>query len=80
MPRLRADGDYNWISDDPAWERSYVDRLERMVQRDRNHPSIIMWSLGNESGFGSNFRAMAARARELDPTRLIHYEGIARRK
>lgn len=68
-------GDYNWISDDPAWERSYVDRLERMVQRDKNHPSIIMWSLGNESGFGCNFRAMAARARELDPTRLIHYEG-----
>ncbi|TCZ81294.1 beta-galactosidase subunit alpha [Paenibacillus albiflavus] len=66
---------FNWISDDPAWELSYVERLERMLQRDKNHPSIIMWSLGNESGFGCNFRAMAKRTRELDPTRLVHYEG-----
>ncbi|WP_442602278.1 beta-galactosidase subunit alpha [Paenibacillus sp. KN14-4R] len=68
-------GKYNWISDDPAWEMSYVERLERMLHRDKNHPSIIMWSLGNESGFGCNFRAMAKRTRELDPTRLVHYEG-----
>lgn len=68
-------GNYDWISDDPAWELSYVERLERMIHRDKNHPSIIMWSLGNESGFGHNFRAMASRSRELDPTRLVHYEG-----
>ena len=68
-------GKYNWISDDPAWETAYVSRLERMIERDKNHPCIIMWSLGNESAFGHNFRAMAKRAKEMDPTRLVHYEG-----
>ncbi len=67
--------DYDWISDDPAWKTSYVDRVERMIYRDKNHPSIIMWSLGNESGMGDNFRAMASKSKELDPTRLVHYEG-----
>lgn len=66
---------FNWISDDPSWEDMYVDRMERMVAHLRNHPSIILWSLGNESGFGCNFKAMAARCREMDDTRLIHYEG-----
>ncbi|MDE0839245.1 MAG: DUF4981 domain-containing protein [Kiritimatiellae bacterium] len=59
----------------PEWKAAFVDRMERMVQRDKNHPSIIMWSLGNESGYGPNHVAMAARARELDPTRPVHYEG-----
>ncbi len=68
-------GDGNRISNDPQWETAYVDRMERMVRRDRNHPSIILWSLGNESGFGCNHRAMADCARQIDPTRLIHYEG-----
>ena len=61
-------------SDDPQWEREYVDRIERMVERDKNRPSVIIWSLGNESGFGDNHRAMAERCREIDPTRPIHYE------
>ena len=47
----------NKISDDTIWEKSYVDRAERMVRRDKNHPSILFWSLGNESGFGSDFVA-----------------------
>ncbi|WHY67598.1 beta-galactosidase subunit alpha [Neobacillus sp. SuZ13] len=68
-------GKYDWISNDPAWETAYVSRLERMIERDKNHPCIIMWSLGNESAFGDNFRAMAKRAKEMDPTRLVHYEG-----
>ncbi|SCP97373.1 beta-galactosidase subunit alpha [Anaerobium acetethylicum] len=68
-------GDYKWISDDPAWEKAYVSRMIRMIGRDKNHPSILMWSLGNESAFGHNFRAMAAKAREMDQGRLIHYEG-----
>ncbi len=68
-------GEYNKISDDASWERAYVSRLERMIVRDKNHPCIIMWSLGNESSFGHNFRAMARRCREMDATRLIHYEG-----
>ena len=68
-------GDISRISDDPVWEAAYVDRMVRMVERDKNHPSVIIWSLGNESGFGRNHEAMAARAREIDPTRPIHYEG-----
>ena len=46
-----------------------------MVKRDRNHPCIIMWSMGNESSFGHNFRSAAEAIRELDDTRLVHYEG-----
>lgn len=67
--------DYKWITDDPSWETAYVSRMVRMIERDKNHPSILMWSLGNESAFGCNFRKMAAVAKEMDPTRLVHYEG-----
>ena len=59
----------------PLWTNAVVDRMERMVLRDRNHPSIIIWSLGNEAGFGSNFDRMREAAKRLDPTRPIHYEG-----
>lgn len=68
-------GDYAWISDDPNWELAHVSRLERMMNRDKNHPSILMWSLGNESSFGCNFKAMAKKCKDLDPTRILHYEG-----
>ncbi|MGB3161485.1 MAG: beta-galactosidase subunit alpha [Carnobacterium sp.] len=67
--------DYNWISDNPEWEEAHVNRIKRTIQRDKNHPCIIMWSLGNESSFGYNFRKMAEYAKETDPTRLVHYEG-----
>ena len=63
------------LSADPEWEAAYLDRAVRMVERDKNHPSIIMWSLGNESGYGVNHDAMARWIRQADPTRLIHYEG-----
>lgn len=68
-------GDYKWITDDKAWETAYVNRMVRMIERDKNHPSILMWSLGNESSFGHNFRVMAQTAKQLDSTRLVHYEG-----
>ncbi|MDA0161045.1 DUF4981 domain-containing protein [Solirubrobacter ginsenosidimutans] len=61
-------------SDDPDWEHALVDRMRRMVERDKNHPSVILWSLGNESGSGRNLGAMAAWARERDPSRPLHYE------
>ena len=61
------------LSDDPQWRDAYVDRAARMVARDRNHPSVIIWSLGNESGFGENHRAMAAAVRSMDGTRPLHY-------
>jgi len=73
-------GDANRLSDDPAWRAAYVDRAERMVMRDRNHPSVIIWSLGNESGYGRNHDAMAERIRAIDPTRPIHYEGAGEAK
>ena len=62
------------ISDMPSWIPAFVDRIDRMVLRDRNHPSVIFWSLGNEAGGGSNFQACYDAARKLD-TRPIHYEG-----
>ena len=52
-----------------------VDRVERTVERDKNHPSVIMWSLGNEAGTGRNLERMAEWIRGRDPGRLIHYEG-----
>ncbi|MEC0231657.1 beta-galactosidase, LacZ type [Paenibacillus alba] len=67
-------GNISRLSDDPAWQEAYVDRVRRMVERDKNHPSVLFWSLGNESGFGCNFRAMSAWCKQADPTRLIHYE------
>lgn len=68
-------GDIGEISKDPKWKEAYVERAERMIQRDKNHPSIIIWSLGNESGFGCNFEAMADYCHKKDDTRLVHYEG-----
>ncbi|RKS07337.1 beta-galactosidase [Nocardiopsis sp. Huas11] len=62
-------------SDDPLWREAYLDRMARTVERDKNHPSIILWSLGNESGSGQNLRAMAEWTRRRDPGRPVHYEG-----
>lgn len=63
------------ISDRPSWIPAFTDRIERMVTRDINHPSVVMWSLGNEAGNGENFGACYETAAELDPSRPIHYEG-----
>ncbi|RUP45403.1 glycosyl hydrolases family 2, TIM barrel domain-containing protein, partial [Jimgerdemannia flammicorona] len=63
------------LSKDPKWERAYVDRLQRMVHRDRNHPSVIIWSLGNESGFGPNHQKMYTWVKAYDTQgRPVHYE------
>lgn len=62
------------ISDKPSWIPAFVDRIERVIERDKNHPSVIFWSLGNEGSNGENFAAMSKRAREMD-SRPIHYEG-----
>lgn len=66
---------WNGLSDSPDWTDAYVDRARRMVERDKNHPCIIFWSLGNESGFGQNHVAMTAYIKSRDNTRLVHYEG-----
>ncbi len=57
------------------WRNATVDRMERMVERDKNHPCIFAWSLGNEAGNGKNFVLMKEAALAIDPTRPIHYEG-----
>ncbi|KAI1178335.1 glycoside hydrolase family 2 protein [Nemania sp. FL0916] len=64
-----------YLSDNPVWKEAYVDRALQMVMRDKNHPSIIMWSLGNESFYGRNHQAMYDEIKKIDNTRLIHYEG-----
>lgn len=66
------------LAQDPEWKEAFVDRMKRMVERDKNHPSIIIWSLGNESGYGENHVAMAKWAKQKDSTRLVHYEGETR--
>jgi beta-galactosidase len=59
----------------PQWAAAHLDRVSRMVQRDRNHPSVILWSLGNEAGTGPNFERAAKWVREQDPDRLLSYLG-----
>lgn len=63
------------LADDARFRETWVDRITRMVERDRNHPSIVMWSLGNEAGHGVNHTAAAGWIRRSDPTRPLHYEG-----
>lgn len=67
----------NWErnpTDDPAYKATLVDRVERMVERDKNHPSIVIWSMGNEAGPGENIKHMTDWVRKRDPSRPIHYE------
>ena len=63
------------ISDMPSWLPAFKDRVERMIHRDKNHPSIIFWSMGNEGGNGKNFDEVCKLTRTLDPSRIVHYEG-----
>jgi len=65
----------NRLSNDPRWLPAMTERVTRMVQRDRNHPSIIIWSLGNESGHGDNHDALYSWIKSNDPGRPVHYEG-----
>ncbi|GAA1593270.1 glycoside hydrolase family 2 TIM barrel-domain containing protein [Actinoplanes couchii] len=65
-------------SDDPMWADAYADRMTRTVERDKNHASVLFWSLGNESGTGANLDAIAVWAKSRDPERLVHYEGDRR--
>lgn len=67
------------FSNQQVWATAFLERAIRMVERDKNHPSIIIWSLGNESGTGPNHAAMAGWIRDLDPTRPVHYAGAAGR-
>ena len=66
---------YSQLCWDTAWSYAYTARIQRMVERDKNHPSVIIWSLGNESGDGASHSMLSAWIRRTDPTRLINYEG-----
>lgn len=63
-----------WTSDNPDWKDAYIDRAKQLVHRDKIHPSVVIWSLGNEAFYGRNHIAMRDWIKEYDPTRLIHYE------
>ena len=63
------------LASTPDWHAAFLDRAVRMTERDKNHPSIVMWSMGNESGYGPNFAAISAWLHDFDPTRPVHYEG-----
>ncbi|HEV8282439.1 MAG TPA: glycoside hydrolase family 2 TIM barrel-domain containing protein [Candidatus Limnocylindrales bacterium] len=75
---IEAHGWYDEVCNDPRYRSAFVDRVARMVTRDRHHPSIIAWSLGNESGYGANHDAAAGWVRRSDPSRPLHYEGAIR--
>lgn len=72
---FRLDGLDRNPSDDPWWREAYLDRIRRTVERDKNHPSVVMWSLGNESGTGRNLTACADWVHRRDPSRPVHYGG-----
>lgn len=65
----------NRLANSPEWAKSHMNRFQRMVERDKNHPSVVVWSLGNEAGSGPNFHAGAEWIHTNDPTRPVHYEG-----
>ena len=67
---------YGNLCDDPRWTNAFLFRGKNMVLRDKNHPSIIFWSLGNETGYGANHDALAGWIRGYDPSRPLHYEGV----
>ena len=64
-----------WLSDNLDWKEAYVDRARQMVCRDKNHPSVVLWSLGNEAFQGRNFQAMYDWIKSYDSSRPVHYEG-----
>ena len=71
---IETHGVWDKLTKDPQWLTAFMDRGIRMVERDKNHPSIVIWSLGNESGHGPNHAAMADWIHVHDPTRPVHYE------
>jgi beta-galactosidase/beta-glucuronidase len=71
---IESHGVWDRLAKDPAWRTAFMERGVRMVERDKNHPSVIIWSLGNESGYGPNHDALADWIHRRDPTRPVHYE------
>lgn len=76
---MAAVGNWDEFSDSDEWTASYLDRVERLFERDKNHPCVLMWSLGNESGVGKNQRKMSEYLHARDPKCLVHCEDASRR-
>ncbi len=81
--RIASKPDYDienpdWLTTKPEWENAFIDRMKRAVERDKNHPSVIIWSMGNESGFGRNHMAMYEWIKRRDPSRPVHSEDATR--
>ena len=72
-------GNWDELTDSPEWSEAYLDRARRMFERDKNHPSVIMWSVGNESGVGRNHRIMADYFHSRMEGCIVHSEDISRR-
>lgn len=70
--------DGGWLCTEPAWEKEFLERMQRAYYRDRNHPSIFSWSIGNESGYGENSKKTIRWLKEVDSTRLTHAEDASR--
>ena len=70
---LETHGMGSALSCDPCWKKAYLDRQERMLERNKNHPSVIVWSIGNESGYGENIEACSTYLRRRDPSRPVNY-------
>ena len=66
-------GDQGLLSKDPAWLPAYLDRMQRTVEQDKNHPCVIIWSMGNECGFGDNFKELSRWVKARDASRPLHY-------
>jgi Beta-galactosidase/beta-glucuronidase len=71
---IESHGVWDRLTKDPEWKTAFMERGTRMVERDKNHPSVIIWSLGNESGYGPNHVVLAEWIHAHDPTRPVHYE------
>lgn len=67
---------FSLLTDDPVYEETVLDRVQRLVQRDKNSTCVLLWSLGNESGYGRNLQAAARWVKQHEPTRLLHYEAM----
>ena len=69
----------DWPCQKPEWKQEHIERMQRALERDKNHAGIIMWSIGNETGFGDNHKAMVEYLRQRDPSRLVHSECASRK-
>lgn len=74
---VQSAGDFHMLTKNPEWEKAFLDRAKRLVERDKNHAAVVIWSMGNESGYDINHMVMAKWTKKRDSSRIVHYEGAA---